>query len=131
VAELAQVVQGELPWWASAVAAVLLSLAAAIARRVARRSARPQGERLGQLERLVLSEQTRRRQAEAELADRYGVELPYWPPDGPRPRHRDDGPDWTEAAPRNDEDQADALDDARTRVAPSIPPLPEYPQHRR
>jgi hypothetical protein len=122
---LAEIVDGELPWWASAFAAVLLSLAAAVARRITRRSARPQGERLGQIERLVESERTRRRQAERELYERYGVELPYWPPDGPNqprpaPRYRDD-----------DEDQADELPDARTRSAPSIPPLPDYPQHRR
>lgn len=128
MAELAQAVQQELPWWASAAAAVLLSLAAAVARRVARRSARPQGERLGELERRQDLERTRRLQLEAVLAG-YGVDLPYWPPDGPNqrrpapaPRHRDD-----------DEDQADELEpaDLRTRESPSIPPLPEYPQHRR
>jgi hypothetical protein len=121
---LAEILDGELPWWSTAFAAVLLSLAAAVARRITRRSARPQGERLGQIERLVESERTRRRQAERELYERYGVELPYWPPDGPnqpRPAPR----------PYDDEDRADEPADARTRSAPSIPPLPDYPQHRR
>jgi hypothetical protein len=110
---LAEILDGELPWWSTAFAAVLLSLAAAVARRITRRSARPQGERLGQIERLVESERTRRRQAERELYERYGVE--------PRPAPR----------PYDDEDRADEPADARTRSAPSIPPLPDYPQHRR
>jgi hypothetical protein len=138
MSELAAAVQGELPAWASVFATLLLALAAAIARRISRRSARPQGERLGELERLVESERTRRRQSERELYERYGVELPYWPPDGPsqpRPHNYEpySGPGpWPEdGVPLpHDEDQVDDVEPATTR-APSIPPLPDYPQHRR
>jgi len=133
VAELADALRGELPWWASAVAAVVLALAGAVARRVARRSAKPQGERLGELERRQDQERIRRVQLEDVLAD-YGVNLPPWPPDGPRRRppvfYRDDAPDWT-PAPDDDEDQGDEHEEPRTRLAPTIPPLPNYPQHRR
>jgi hypothetical protein len=122
VAELAQAVQGELPWWATAFAAVLLSVAAGVARRITRRSARPQGERLGELERRLDLEQTRRKQIEAVLIDD-GLRLPYWPPDGPnqyRPR-RD-----------ADDDRDDRRDAPSTALDPlPIPPLPDYPQHRR
>jgi hypothetical protein len=121
---LASVLEGELPWWATAFATVLLALAAGIARRITRRSARPQGERLGDLERRLTLEQTRRRQIEAVLIDD-GLRLPYWPPDGPnqyRPTLRAD----------DDRDDRELLDQApATAHAPSIPPLPEYPHHRR
>jgi hypothetical protein len=124
---LADLINGNLPWWATAFAAVLLSIAAGIARRITRRSARPQGERLGELERLVLLEQTRRRQIEAVLIDD-GLPLPYWAPDGPN-QYR--------GRPRRDVDEDDRRDDRRdeppsTALDPlPIPPLPDYPHHRR
>jgi hypothetical protein len=130
--QIAAAVQGELPAWASVFATLLLALAAAIARRISRRSARPQGERLGELERLVESERTRRRQTEALLMERYGVQLAYWPPDGPgQPRPvvsaswADDDEDQVD-----DEDQRYDVEPATTR-SPAIPPLPDYPHHRR
>lgn len=128
MAEIAQALQGELPWWASAVAAVLLSVAAAVARRVARRSARPQGERLGELERRLDQERTRRLQVEDVLGD-YGVELPWWPPDGPIPRRR---PARVSGFPTTDEDELpDELpeDVTRERRIP-VPPLPESERQR-
>jgi hypothetical protein len=121
--QIAAALQEGLPAWATAFATLTLALAAAIARRIQRRGAQPQGERLGEVERLIESERTRRRQIERELYERYGVELPYWPPDGPnQPRPR-----WTD-----DDDQADDEPEAATTtVRPSIPPLPDYSHHRR
>jgi hypothetical protein len=122
---LAEVLNGELPWWASAFAAVLLALAAAIARRITRRSARPQGERLGTLERLVESERTRRRQVEAQLVD-LGVPLPYWPPDGPnqpRPSRREDVEDLA------DEDDRDRWPMTTEAPRPPLPPMQSRSRH--
>lgn len=117
-----QLLEGQLPWWASAFAAVLLSLAAAIARRVTRRSARPQGERIGEVERVIRLERTRRQQVEATLIG-LGVPLPYWPPDGPnQPR--------PVGYPRRDVDQRDVeddLDELRTAEAPRPPVPPPSP----
>jgi hypothetical protein len=80
-------------------------------------SAARQGERLGKLEKVSELLALRRRQVEAELID-LGVDLPYWPPDGPtQPRAR--------LRPRADEDLADeptAAEFARSRVP--VPPLP-------
>jgi hypothetical protein len=136
---LQQLLEGQLPWWATAFATVLLSLAAAIARRVTRRSARPQGERLGELERIVRLERTRRQQVEAQLIG-LGVPLAYWPPDGlqqPRRPRRD----WhVDLPPRDDEDQVDEdlVEDLRTAEAPRppVPPIPpdeaaRFARHRR
>src|SRR5690348_5880531 len=123
--QLASLLQADLPWWASAFAAVLLALAAAIARRIGRHSARPQGERLGTIEQEFRLEQTRRRQVEQLLRAEYSVDLPWWPPDGdpppPRPRYRDED---------DDEDQGDD-GGPQTAIRPEIPPLPDYSHHRR
>jgi hypothetical protein len=122
VDQLAAAIQSELPAWATVFATLLLACAAAIARRITRRSARPQGERLGALERLVKSERTRRQQAERELYERYGIELPYWPPDGPnQSRPAPEAP-----APHLSDEQ-----EPPTARAPSIPALPDFPHHRR
>lgn len=89
-----------------------------------RESNRRQGERIGELEQTVGLLDLRRRQVEWVLLDE-GLELPYWPPDGPqqpRARRRD-----------VDEDQDDA--GPRTAAAPylPVPPLPEgiAARHRR
>lgn len=124
MADLANALQGELPWWSTAFATVLLALAGAVARRVTQRSARPQGERLGEIERRQELERTRRRQVEALLLD-LGVQLPYWPPDGPnqpRPRpYRDDMADELDD-PADDVDELGPETIAR-RVP--VPPLPD------
>ncbi len=99
-------------------AVAVLSAAAATGRRVMA-SARRQGERIGALEALTKSEQTRRRQVEAELIE-CGVPLPYWPEDPlPPPVRR---------PRRRDEDQDHELDENAplTREA-TRPPVP----HRR
>jgi hypothetical protein len=131
VAELAEALRGELPWWASAVAAVVLALAGAVARRVARRSAKPQGERLGEVERLVYSEQTRRRQAERELYERYGIELPYWPPDGPHQARPVSGfRPVLQNEDQDDELPPPAPETSIEYVRPAVPPFPEDERQR-
>lgn len=121
--ELTRLAASGVPEWVG-LALTVLGIAASVARQQ-RRSARTQGERLGELERRAELERTRRLQVEAVLAD-YNVDLPWWPPDGPNqrrpePRYRDD-----------DRDQVDDRDDApATTRAPSVPPLPDYPHHRR
>lgn len=130
--QLAAAVQGEIPAWASLFATLLLALAAGIARRISRRSAKPQGERLGSLETSFELERVRRLQIEAAIRAE-GIPLAWWPPDGaepPRPRYDDDYDDRDD-----DDDQAGDVEPRRageTRIDPlPIPPLPEYPHHRR
>ena len=119
--QIAAAVEGELPAWASVFATLLLALAAAIARRISRRSAKPQGERLGSLERVLESERTRRRQVEALLVQRYGIQLPYWPPDGPnQPRPPADR--WDDDEDQDDEDDDDLGPETLHRRIP-VPPL--------
>lgn len=129
-----QLLEGQLPWWASAFAAVLLSLAAAIARRVTRRSARPQGERIGEVERVIRLERTRRQQVEATLIG-LGVPLPYWPPDGllqPRDRRfsgEASSSSWSSQEDFRRDDAGDvdehlADDETAVRRVP-VPPLPD------
>jgi hypothetical protein len=92
-------------------------------------SAVRQGKRLGELTQQVGLLDLRRRQVEWVLVDE-GLELPYWPADGPdqpRPRPR----------PRRDvdEDQADELTEHGTTERPRIPVPPLDPEvaarHRR
>lgn len=113
---------GAAPWLA--VSVVCLAAAAWVFRQ-GRRSAQAQGRRLGKLERLAVLEQTRRRQTEAWLID-HGARLPLWPPDGPRPLERDYREDY-----RDERDDEDLADDDLTRERPRVPPLPEFPRHRR
>jgi hypothetical protein len=63
-------------------------------------SARAQGKRLGDLERQVGMLDLRRRQVEYALLDG-GVDLPYWPADGPAQPHpgRDNEPSEERRAP--------------------------------
>lgn len=100
-------------------AVAVLSAAAATGRRVMA-SARRQGERIGALEALTKSEQTRRRQVEAELIE-CGVPLPYWPEDPLPPPVR-----WPRRRDDEDQDQDHALEDPLTREG-KRPPVP----HRR
>jgi hypothetical protein len=140
--QLATAVQGEVPAWASLFATLLLALAAAIARRISRRSAKPQGERLGSLETAFELERVRRLQIEAAIRAE-GIPLAWWPPDGAEPPARSYEPysgrgPWPEDGvplPYDDDDQAGDVEPRRageTRIDPlPIPPLPEYPHHRR
>ncbi|MFP5372399.1 MAG: hypothetical protein ACLGI3_16850 [Actinomycetes bacterium] len=81
------------------------------------------GGRLQAVEQALQLADVRRLQVEHEL-QRVGLRLPYWPGD-------------TAAAPPtvqplhslDDDDQAD--DDDATSLRPTIPPLPDYPQHSR
>ena len=118
------------PWVAAA--AVLLVLALRLARS-ARASAQRQGERIGNLERGLDSERTRRQQTEATLCG-LGVPLPFWPPDGQgQPRPTRPVPRRLEELPADDDDQADDDDATYTRERPSVPPLdfPAAARHRR
>ena len=77
------------------------------------RSAAAQGKRLGELEKGTGLLDLRRRQVEYALADA-GLELPYWPADGPQqPRHRRDV----------DEDLADELGPETMQRRIPVPPL--------
>jgi hypothetical protein len=119
-ADLASLAQAA-PWLA---VGVLTLVAAAWVYRQGRRqnaltraelqtSAVRQGKRLGELEKVCELLLLRRRQVEYELLN-LGVELPYWPPDGPdqpRPRRREPA-----AVDQADEDTAYA--------PPRVPPLP-------
>lgn len=133
VADALQVTGAAGPWLALAL--VLLGIASRVARS-ARASARRQGERIGALELRADSERIRRQQVEDELRRR-GVRLPWWPADG-RPQY--DPP----PAYRDDEDQDDGRryslqeiedsayrDGPETAESPRIPPLPDFPRHRR
>jgi hypothetical protein len=83
------------------------------------RSARAQGERIGELEQEQELERTRRLQLEDELARR-GVDLPWWPPDGNRPRP------LPTAAPLREPFTAEAP------FSPPVPPLSDdFTRHRR
>jgi hypothetical protein len=70
--------------WLFVFAVAVLVAAAGIGRRLFASITR-QGARIGALENLARSEQTRRRQVEAELTE-LGIPLPYWPDDPHDPR---------------------------------------------
>lgn len=72
--------------WLLLVAGVVFAGAGAAYRRAAG-SLQRIGARVGELEKTVTSERTRRRQLEAELEDA-GIPLPFWPEDPPRPEPR-------------------------------------------
>lgn len=121
--EVLQALGGESPGWFVA-SAVLLALAAAVARRQSA-SSRSQGKRIGRLEKILALEVVRRRQVEAVLLQD-GLRLPWWPEDNTPPAR--------ELAMDEDEDLD--LDDAATAAAPriTVPPLPNsaaLSRHRR
>jgi hypothetical protein len=120
------------PSWL-ALAVVLLGIASRVAR-AARQSAVRQGERIGQLEKRADSERLRRQQVEAHLTG-LGIRLPWWPADGrPAPTYEPySGPGpWPQDGvplPYDDEDQDEG--DPPTAEGLRIPPLPDWPRHRR
>lgn len=73
-----------------------------------------QGKRLGIVEHDIGLLDLRRRQSEWELADRYGIELPMWPADGPPPNR---------ARRRDDEELVDELFPATEARRIPVPPL--------
>jgi hypothetical protein len=78
------------------------------------------GARLQRVEQLLAAQNVRRLQVEHELTRR-GVRLPYWPGDPILP------------ALDVDEDQGDVdeYEPAETSARATVPPLPDYPRHRR
>jgi hypothetical protein len=110
------------PWLAVAVLSLLLCLwvyrqgrrGLAELRKDCAGSARAQGERIGQLERDVDLLSVRRRQIEAALEDD-GLRLPWWPPDGPRPRD----------IVREDRGPAEPYTTEASSPLPPVPPFPE------
>jgi hypothetical protein len=126
-ADLASLAQAA-PWLA---VGVLALVAAAWVYRQGRRqnattkaelqtSAVRQGKRLGELEKVCELLILRRKQVEYELLA-LGVDLPFWPPDGPdqpRPRRREPVQDVAE----DQDGEADTAYAAPERVP--VPPLP-------
>jgi hypothetical protein len=130
-ADLARIAQSA-PWIAVGVLALVAAAwvyrqsrrAIAAAKAEMQLSALRQGKRLGELEKVCELLLLRRRQVEWELLD-MGVELPYWPPDGPeQPR------------PRRRQPVEDQADDEPTDYSPPRVPVPPLPadlgaRHRR
>lgn len=97
-------------------AGALLAIARIIGKRAAA-SMQRQGTRLGALEKLVLSERTRRRQLE-ECVRNYGYPLPYWP-DDPAELYRPPPPPHSYV---DDVDEDPATEEVRRVSVPPFPP---------
>lgn len=113
--------------WILFVAGLLVLGAAGIGRRLFG-SLQRQGARIGRLERELDSEQTRRRQVEAEL-EAEGIPLPWWPPDGTD--RKSSGRPAARAAFPPAGAQEDFPSDPETSLDYARPPVPPIPDNER